>query len=91
MRKIGSSAVGMRSGEDASALANAPPSRLVDACFAKLPPRELKTLKWLNRGLPTKSIATKMGLQEITVRKYVSHLLEHFQVRRRTELIVIPA
>jgi DNA-binding NarL/FixJ family response regulator len=32
-----------------------------------------------------------MGLEDITVRKYVSQLLAHFNVRRRTELIVLLA
>ena len=32
-----------------------------------------------------------MGLEDITVRKYISHLLAHFNLRRRTELIVMLA
>jgi hypothetical protein len=32
-----------------------------------------------------------MGLEDITVRKYTSHLLAHFNLRRRTELIVMLA
>jgi DNA-binding NarL/FixJ family response regulator len=54
-------------------------------------PREFETLRWLLRGLPTKAIASRMGLEDITVRKYVSQLLAHFNVRRRTELIVLMA
>ena len=53
-----------------------------------LTPRESETLRWLIRGLPNKSIASKMQVEDITVRKYVSHLLAHFNVKRRTELIV---
>jgi DNA-binding NarL/FixJ family response regulator len=53
--------------------------------------REFETLTWLARGLPSKAIATKMGLEDITVRKYISHLLTHFNLRRRTELIVMLA
>jgi DNA-binding NarL/FixJ family response regulator len=56
-----------------------------------LSPREFETLAWLVRGLPSKAIALKMGLEDITVRKYVSHLLTHFNLRRRTELIVMLA
>ncbi len=56
-----------------------------------LTPREYETLAWLARGLPSKAIASKMGLEDITVRKYISHLLAHFNLRRRTELIVMLA
>ncbi|QGZ66229.1 response regulator [Paraburkholderia acidisoli] len=56
-----------------------------------LTPREFETLAWLVRGLPSKAIAAKMGLEDITVRKYISHLLAHFNLRRRTELIVMLA
>jgi DNA-binding NarL/FixJ family response regulator len=56
-----------------------------------LTPREFETLVLLARGLPSKAIAAKMGLEDITVRKYISHLLAHFNMRRRTELIVMLA
>jgi DNA-binding CsgD family transcriptional regulator len=56
-----------------------------------LTPREFETLVWLVRGLPSKAIALRMGLEDITVRKYISHLLAHFNLRRRTELIVMLA
>lgn len=62
-----------------------------DAPGLGLTPREFETLAWLVRGLPSKTIAAKMGLEDITVRKYISHLLAHFDVRRRTELIVMMA
>lgn len=62
-----------------------------DAAGLKLTPRELETLTWLARGLPSKAIALRMGLEDITVRKYISHLLAHFHLRRRTELIVMLA
>ncbi len=52
-------------------------------------PRERETLYWLLKGMPTKSIASRMGVEDITVRKYVSQLLTHFQVNRRTELIAM--
>ncbi|MGV7245726.1 response regulator [Caballeronia sp. M23-90] len=56
-----------------------------------LSPRLFETLGWLAQGLPSKAIAVRMGLEDITVRKYVSQLLAHFNVRRRTELIVLLA
>jgi DNA-binding NarL/FixJ family response regulator len=62
-----------------------------DAPGLGLTHREFETLAWLVRGLPSKAIAVKMGLEDITVRKYISHLLAHFDVRRRTELIVLMA
>jgi DNA-binding NarL/FixJ family response regulator len=66
-------------------------SDMSTASELKLTPREFETLAWLVRGLPSKAIALKMGLEDITVRKYVSHLLAHFNLRRRTELIVMLA
>ena len=62
-----------------------------DAPLLGLTPREYETLTWLVRGLPSKTIASKMGLEDVTVRKYISHLLAHFELRRRTELIVMLA
>jgi DNA-binding NarL/FixJ family response regulator len=74
------------------AAAHAPvPAHTVGNADFGLTPREFETLRWLVRGLPTKSIASRMGLEDITVRKYVSQLLAHFNVRRRTELIVLLA
>jgi DNA-binding NarL/FixJ family response regulator len=66
-------------------------SAMSQASDLGLTPREFETLGWLVRGLPSKAIALKMGLEDITVRKYVSHLLAHFNLRRRTELIVMLA
>jgi DNA-binding NarL/FixJ family response regulator len=62
-----------------------------DATALGLTARQFETLTWLARGLPSKTIAVKMGLEDVTVRKYISHLLEHFNLRRRTELIVMLA
>ncbi|WP_156132431.1 LuxR C-terminal-related transcriptional regulator, partial [Paraburkholderia terrae] len=66
-------------------------SEMSSASELGLTPREFETLAWLVRGLPSKAIALRMGLEDITVRKYVSHLLAHFNLRRRTELIVMLA
>jgi DNA-binding NarL/FixJ family response regulator len=67
------------------------PPDIADAPSLGLTTREFETLTWLARGLPSKSIALKMGLEDVTVRKYISHLLAHFNLRRRTELIVMLA
>ena len=66
-------------------------SEMSSASELGLTPREFETLTWLVRGLPSKAIALRMGLEDITVQKYVSHLLAHFNLRRRTELIVMLA
>jgi two-component system nitrate/nitrite response regulator NarL len=51
--------------------------------------RALEVLYYLCQGLPNKSIATKMGIEEQTVRKdYVPKLFRLFQVARRTELLI---
>jgi DNA-binding NarL/FixJ family response regulator len=65
--------------------------QVADAASLGLTQREFETLAWLVRGLPSKSIASKMGLEDVTVRKYISNLLAHFNLRRRTELIVMLA
>lgn len=62
-----------------------------DASGLGLTPKEFETLSWLVRGLPSKTIALKMGIEDITVRKHISRLLTHFNLRRRTELIVMLA
>lgn len=66
-------------------------AKISSASDLGLTPREFETLAWLVRGLPSKAIALRMGLEDITVRKYVSNLLAHFDLRRRTELIVMLA
>ncbi|MGX7000921.1 response regulator transcription factor [Caballeronia sp. KNU42] len=79
------------SGHDPGKTQRSGNSELSNASELGLTPREFETLAWLVRGLPSKAIARKMGLEDITVRKYVSHLLAHFNLRRRTELIVMLA
>lgn len=65
---------------------HSPPKSLSD--FA-LSPRMTEVLFYLCQGLPNKGIARQMGISEGTVRKtYVSELLRHFKVTRRTELII---
>lgn len=54
-----------------------------------LSPRMTEVLYYLCQGMPNKGIARQMGISEGTVRKtYVSELLRHFKVTRRTELII---
>lgn len=71
---------------DAGTAQSSLPKRLED--FA-LSPRMTEVLYYLCQGLPNKGIARQMGISEGTVRKtYVSELLRHFKVARRTELII---
>ncbi|HYV07646.1 MAG TPA: response regulator transcription factor [Blastocatellia bacterium] len=51
--------------------------------------RSLEVLYYLCQGLPNKTIAKRMQIEEATVRKdYVTRLFRLFRVARRTELIV---
>ena len=51
--------------------------------------RPLEALYWVCQGLPNKSIARHMGIEEGTVRKdYLPRLFRLFKVVRRTELLV---
>ena len=51
--------------------------------------RSLEVLYWVCQGLPNKSIARHMGIEEGTVRKdYLPRLFRQFKVVRRTELLV---
>lgn len=51
--------------------------------------RKLAVLYYLCQGYPNKTIATKMGISEGTIRKdYVTELFRIFKVSRRTQLMV---
>ena len=51
--------------------------------------RSLEVLYYLCQGLPNKSIARNMGIEEGTVRKdYLPKLFRLFRVARRTELLI---
>ncbi|MGZ8282419.1 MAG: response regulator transcription factor, partial [Allosphingosinicella sp.] len=51
--------------------------------------RVLEALYWVCQGLPNKSIARNMGIEEGTVRKdYLPRLFRAFKVVRRTELLI---
>lgn len=69
-----------------------PPSAAAPAVSAEamgVTGRALEVLYYLCQGLPNKSIANKMGIEEGTIRKdYVPRLFRLFKVARRTELLV---
>lgn len=51
--------------------------------------RALEVLYYVCQGLPNKSIARNMGIEEGTVRKdYLPRLFRQFKVARRTELLI---
>jgi len=51
--------------------------------------RALEALYYVCQGLPNKSIARNMGIEEGTVRKdYLPRLFRQFKVARRTELLI---
>ena len=51
--------------------------------------RSLEVLYYVCQGLPNKSIARNMGIEEGTVRKdYLPRLFRLFKVARRTELLI---
>jgi len=54
--------------------------------FRDLSPRELQVMRQVAKGENNKVIGKALGLSEITVRNYVSHLLEKLQMRNRIEL-----
>ena len=54
--------------------------------FRDLSPRELQVLRQVAKGENNKVIGKALGLSEITVRNYVSRLLEKLQMRNRIEL-----
>jgi len=54
--------------------------------FRDLSPRELQVLRQVANGENNKVIGKALGLSEITVRNYVSRLLEKLQLRNRVEL-----
>lgn len=54
--------------------------------FRDLSPREMDVLTLVSRGLSNKEIGQSLNLSEITVRNYVSDLLEKLHLRNRIEL-----
>jgi NarL family two-component system response regulator LiaR len=50
-----------------------------------LTPRELDTLRLISTGLSNQEIAKKLFVQERTVAKYVSNILEKLHLANRTQ------
>lgn len=66
-----------------------PPLPCIPATELGVTGRCLEVLYYLCQGLPNKTIASKMRVEEGTIRKdYVPKLFRIFQVTRRTELLV---
>lgn len=53
-----------------------------------LSPRLLEVLALIAEGQSNKLIAHKLSLSENTVRNHVAHLMEHFDVHNRTQIIL---
>ncbi len=53
-----------------------------------LTPREFEILRWIACGYTNKSIASKLHIQEQTVRNHLRPIFQKFGVSRRTELLV---
>ena len=56
--------------------------------FRELSPREMDVLAWLARGKSNKEIGEVLHLSEITVRNYVSTILEKLHLNNRIELAI---
>lgn len=54
--------------------------------FRELSPREMDVLALVSQGLSNKEIGRVLNLSEITIRNYVSALLEKMRLRNRIEL-----
>jgi DNA-binding NarL/FixJ family response regulator len=52
-------------------------------------PRQRETLALLQRGLPNKVIAARLGISEATVKMHVTALLRAYGVRSRAELLAL--
>ncbi|MBU6952112.1 MULTISPECIES: response regulator transcription factor [unclassified Hahella] len=63
----------------------------VTQCHDQLPsfsPRHLETLEYLTQGLSNKEIARNLGISDITVRQYVSDIIDHLGVENRTQAVM---
>lgn len=57
--------------------------------FGELTPREREVLGWLAKGLSNKEIGLKMSLTEVTVKGYVSTVLDKLGVADRTQAALL--
>lgn len=63
----------------------------VSSCDNTLPdlsPREFETLQFLSEGLSNKAIARKLDISDLTVRQYVSNILNELAVSNRAQAII---
>lgn len=51
-----------------------------------IPPRQRETLYYICLGLTNSEIAQEMGIDEVTVKTYIRHLLRSLNVNNRTQL-----
>jgi DNA-binding NarL/FixJ family response regulator len=61
---------------------------LVQQELAKLTARERDVLHLLGSGLPNREIAQKLYITEGTVKTYVTHLLNHLNLRNRAQIAI---
>jgi len=49
--------------------------------------RQLEVIALVAEGLPTKAIASQLGVSEAAVKKHLGHLMEKYQVPNRAALV----
>lgn len=59
-----------------------------DQELVEFAPRELATLKLLAKGLSNKDIATTLGIKPVTVREYVSAIMQELGVDNRIQAVL---
>lgn len=64
---------------------SAPPAPTRPTCDARLTMRERAVLDLLERGLPNKLIAYRLGMSQSTVKAHVHNIIAKLNVRNRTE------
>ncbi len=62
--------------------------REAEPLFEELSPRELAVLRLVAEGLPNKTIATRLGISEHTVKFHINAILGKLGVSSRTEAVV---
>lgn len=65
------------------------PENRMDQAFRSLSAREIEIARLLTRGLSNKEIARALGLQEKTVKHYMTQLLQKLQARNRVEVAIM--
>ena len=54
-----------------------------------LTPRESETLMWIAQGLCNKSIATRLGVEVVTVKMHAGRIFRKLRVQNRTEAALL--